>query len=106
MTELNSLCEEKPLKSGPMPSSPDSNFTVQEDFAEEETSPKIIYPRAPPDGSELNYNAGKYSNENDSLIRKEMGDKDVIGTMEEKEDNVTLNILENGEATDVMLLCN
>ena len=104
MTEMNSLCDEKYLKSGPKPSSPDSNFAVQEDWADRETSPKVLYPRAPPDGSELKYDAYKHSNEKDSLMRKEMRDKDVIATMDEKEDNVTPNILENGEAPVSLLL--
>ena len=99
---MDSLSDQINQTSISEPQSPECNISMEEkslhsvEEETEETSPKLLYLRAPPDGSENTYEHNQYSNKTSSLRSKEMKDKNVPNAVEEMKDNLTMNVAING----------
>ena len=96
---MDSLSDQINQTSISEPQSPECNISMEEKSlhsVEEDTSPKLLYLRDPPDGSENIYEHDQYSNKKSSLRSKEMKDKNVPNAVEEMKDNLTMNVAING----------
>ena len=87
--------DETSVKSLACPRSPESNISDVKQAFSEETNPKLVYERDPPDGSEIRHDtAYQFGPENQlHALTKVMKDKDLSSsTREDKMDNIGDNI--------------